>query len=134
MSLACHVPSLSPKNTYTYLTRRRTTTSTKTLNITSINPKHITHKKSPFHFKSEEKKAHKKRPSHRAHTHLLLRLHREREREREKKMKDFEKAEEEDKEEEEEKIRVEVVFFYALFLSPLKRVFELDFSSLFFSL
>ena len=53
-------------------------------------------------------------------------------------MKDFEKAEEEDKEEEEEKIRVEVgffdVYFYALFLSPLKRVFELDFSSLFFSL
>ena len=49
-------------------------------------------------------------------------------------MKDFEKAEEEDKEEEEEKIRVEVVFFYALFLSPLKRVFELDFSSLSFSL
>lgn len=52
-------------------------------------------------------------------------------------MKDFEKAEE-DKEEEEEKIRVEVgffdVYFYALFLSPLKRVFELDFSSLFFSL
>ena len=62
-------------------------------------------------------------------------------------MKDFEAEEEE-----EEKIRVEVgffahffireslsfvssrdVYFYALFLSP-KRVFELDFSSLFFSL
>ena len=119
-----------------YLTRRRTyfqedKTSIKTLNTTSINPKHITQKKSPFHFKSEEKKAHKKRP-HRAHIYIFFRVSIEREREREKKMKDFEKAEED--KEEEEKIRVEVVFFYALFLSPLKRVFELDFSSLFFSL